>query len=67
MDYRGNGYADYNRQTLVGGDFYSVLPKLGREVRPDQNRVVKCETSSLERDVVQGRERGLELVSKEIN
>jgi hypothetical protein len=38
MDYHGNDYADYNRQTVVRGDLCSVLPKLGREVRPDQKR-----------------------------
>jgi hypothetical protein len=37
MDYSGNIYAYYNRRSLVGGDLYSGLPKLGKEVRPDQN------------------------------
>jgi hypothetical protein len=50
------------QQTIGVGELYSVLSKLGREFRPDQNRVVfqtsrvKCETNSCERDVVQGRE-----------
>jgi hypothetical protein len=39
MDYHGNGYAgvkndyaDYNRQTVVVGVFYTVLPKLSEEI-----------------------------------
>jgi hypothetical protein len=31
MDYRGNGYADYNRRTVVVGVFYRVLLKLLKE------------------------------------